>query len=438
MSWRDRIKPGSYTSPSGKRVTFQATAFSRSWRKRGTVWEYADVDGQYVQLRGNSGRIYPLRMLFSGADCDLHADAMEAALAEDGFGSLDHIAYGTRSPVAPLGEITRREDLVQRGGEVVLEVEFFDTFESVYPVLVADPVTAIGNYVDAFNQAAGNDFDDGVDLSNAGSKAMTIASIIAMVQGALGVLGAASAAVRGFQSELYAKAEAVNRGIDVLIGTPAALARQCAELVQTPARISRAIGERLDAYAAIFAGSSSVFGDQLDAYGALAESIFGGSSEPSIQPQQAPNDALVRILFVGAAVSGAVLSASTTDYRTRPQATRAAIRVARQWDEYVRWRDGQYSGLASFGLAALDASSSHGALYRAVSACLGHLVSSSFRLQAERRITLGRPRQLVELAAELYGNVENDTLDRLIRENDLTGSEILELPKGRSIVYFAA
>ena len=437
MSWRDRIKPGAYTSPSGTRIPYQGVAFSRSFTKRGTVWQYADVDGQFVQQTGNSDRTYPLRMLFSGADCDLQAEAMESAIAETGFGSLDHIVYGLVSPVAPLGEVTRREDLVERGGEVVLECEFFKTFESVYPILGADPLTTISRYVEAFNGAAAADFAAGMSLGDAGSREMSISTIIAMLSGVLAVFGAASGAVRGFQSQLLAKVAAVNRGMDVLIGTPAALARQCAELVQTPARSAAALGERLDAYARIFAGSSAVFGDELDQYAALADSIFGGADEPSIQPQQTPNDAFIRILFASSSVSGAVLSAAGTDYRTRPQAARAALKIARQWDDLVRWRDGKYADLAGFGLATLDAGSSHGALYRAVSACLGHLVTSSFRLQSERRITVGRARQLVELAAELYRNVDNATLDRLIRENDLTGSEILEIPKGRTIVYFA-
>lgn len=436
MSWRDRIRPGSYTSPSGSRISFQGTSFSRSFTKRGTVWQYADVDGQFVQQTGNSDRTYPLRMLFSGADCDLQATAMEDAIAESGFGSLDHIVYGTVSPVAPLGEVTRREDLVERGGEVVLEVEFFRTFESVYPILTRDPIAAIGGLVDFFNGAAANDFADAMGLGDAASKEMSISTIESLLTDFASVFAVASGTVGVLQANVLSRLAALNRGIDVLIGTPAALARQTAELVQSPARGVRAIGERLEGYAQIFAGSSSVFGDQLDAYGAFADSIFGGSDEPSIQPQQTPNDAFVRVLFAASSVSGAVLSAAGTEYQTRPQASRAALRVGRQWDDFVRWRDEKYGALSGFGLQALDVSSSHGALYAAVSRCLGHLVSTSFGLAIERRITLGRPRQLIELAGELYGNVDNATLDRLIRENDLTGSEILEIPKGRTIAYF--
>ena len=40
-----------------------------------------------------------------------------------------------------------------------------------------------------------------------------------------------------------------------------------------------------------------------------------------------------------------------------------------------------------------------------------------------------------DLDAELYGSVD-DRLDFLIESNGLTGSEILELPRGRAIVYY--
>ena len=48
---------------------------------------------------------------------------------------------------------------------------------------------------------------------------------------------------------------------------------------------------------------------------------------------------------------------------------------------------------------------------------------------------LGHNRTIIDLVAELYGSVD-DQLDFLISSNDLTGDEILELPKGREIVYY--
>jgi len=59
----------------------------------------------------------------------------------------------------------------------------------------------------------------------------------------------------------------------------------------------------------------------------------------------------------------------------------------------------------------------------------------SFSLKQERSIVLDRARTIVDISAELYGEVDAQ-LDFLINSNNLSGSEILEVPKGREIVYY--
>ena len=76
-----------------------------------------------------------------------------------------------------------------------------------------------------------------------------------------------------------------------------------------------------------------------------------------------------------------------------------------------------------------------GLLRRFVAIAAGFLVEISFTLKQEFRITLDRPRTIIDLAAELYGEVDGQ-LDFLISSNNLTGSEILDLPRGREIVYY--
>ncbi len=63
------------------------------------------------------------------------------------------------------------------------------------------------------------------------------------------------------------------------------------------------------------------------------------------------------------------------------------------------------------------------------------MIEISFSLKAERRITLDRARTIIDLSAELYGEIDG-SLDALINNNALSGSEIFELPRGRTIVYY--
>ena len=66
----------------------------------------------------------------------------------------------------------------------------------------------------------------------------------------------------------------------------------------------------------------------------------------------------------------------------------------------------------------------------------GFLVDLSFSLVQERRVVLGRARTMVDRVGELYGSVD-DQLDFFINTNDLSGDEIIEIPAGRTVVYYA-
>ncbi len=83
----------------------------------------------------------------------------------------------------------------------------------------------------------------------------------------------------------------------------------------------------------------------------------------------------------------------------------------------------------------IDTGGAYQQLQDAVALTAGFLVEISFSLKQERVIILDRNRTIIDLAAELYGSID-DQLDFLISSNDLSGSEILELPRGREIVYY--
>ncbi|MCK5643788.1 MAG: DNA circularization N-terminal domain-containing protein, partial [Gammaproteobacteria bacterium] len=80
MSWQDRLREAAYISPLGVRIVFDYENVSQSFQKRTTGFEFPDVDGTYVQDLGRSGRKYPLRVFFWGADYDVSAEGFEAAL----------------------------------------------------------------------------------------------------------------------------------------------------------------------------------------------------------------------------------------------------------------------------------------------------------------------------------------------------------------------
>ena len=405
MAWNDRIKEAAYTSPSGVRTLFDYEDVSREFDKKTTAFNFPDADGTYVQDLGKSGRRYPLRLFFWGSDYDLRAAAFEDSLGERGAGRLEHPVYGTVD-VVPFGTITRRDDLKTAANQAVIELAFFETIGLVYPTQQSDPGSQVLQAVDEYNAAAAGDFADGLSTDTAGERVTlknTFESLLGSVKSGLQTVADTQDNVR---KQFNAVNDSINSSIDVLIGQPLNLAFQTSILVQAPARALGSITARLDAY------------------GNLANLIISGN-----QPAN-ENNFRARDLTASGAVTGSVLSVVNNQFDRKTDALQAAEDVLAQFESVNTWKDDNL-----VGLDIVDTGAAYQRLQEAVALTAGFLVEISFSLKQERRVVLDRARTIIDLSAELYGSVD-DQLDFLILSNGLSGSEILELPRGREIVYY--
>lgn len=412
MPWNERIIEAAYTSPGGTRQTFQYEDVGRSTDKKTTAFDFPDANGTYIQDLGRSGRQYPLRLIFWGPDYDLEADAFEELLLERGTGVLEHPAYGTVN-VVPFGTVTRRDDLKTAANQAVIEVTLWETIGLVYPTSQADPASSVLAAVGAFNGAQAAQFADAIRLATVGDRAAfrgTYESLLAAAESGLATVAAAQDAVRRQFETIDAS---INAGIDTLIGDPLSLAFQTGLLIQAPARSTASIRDRLSAYAGLASSITSVPGAVATDTGRRETNQFRG-----------------RDLFASASVTGSVLSVVNNQFETKPAALQAAEDVLEQFERVAAWRDDNYTVLE-----AIDTGEAYQALQEAVALTAGFLVFISFSLKQERRVVLDRARTIIDLSAELYGDVDGQ-LDFLISSNSLTGSEILELPRGRAIVYY--
>lgn len=428
-SWENRLRDGAYTSPGGTRLEYEYEDVGREWDKRGSVFEFGGIDGTYVQQTGNTGRRYPMRIFFSGRNHDRLATLFEVALLEEGIGKLEHPLYGTVD-VVPFGTITRRDDLKTAANQTVFEVTFFTTVGAVYPQSGTHPESEILTALDAINVASAEDFTNGTDLRGALNQSTgkaTVRNAVKQAGAALGPVAAETAEVsRGF---IDLKTE-IDVGLPVLIEDPRGLALKLNELVQLPGQAATAIVAKLQAFAdfalGIFTSSA----------GKPEVALAPGSSIP-VRRARIANDFRIADLFATAAVAGSVQAVISHRFETKPQALAAAEEVIRQFDAVVVWRDAGFGALADAGaIDQLDTGGAYQALQHAVALAAGFLIQISFTLVPERRIVLDRARTIIDLAAELYGSVD-DRLDFLISSNELTGDETLELPAGKVIKYYA-
>lgn len=419
MGWEQRVKEAAYTSPNGNRLTFDFEDVSTEWTKRTTAYDFANVDGTYVQSRGRSGRRFPMLCYFHGDDHDIEADGFVALLNEPGYGRLEHPFYEP-ADVVPFGDITRRDDLKSAANQTIIEVEFWETLGVIYPSPDADLSGTVAASVDAFNAASAVQFENQIDLN---SEAETI-TFKDRVQSFLGDVSAATARIAATTEKVNDQFnqvnDSINRGIDVLIRDPLTLAFQVKIATQAPARAQAAIRDRLEAY------------------GNLAADIFG-------RPDATSSDAnkfLTRDLYASAYVSGSVLSCINHQFDTRSEALEAAVTLLDQWDLYLAWLEANWAYLAAVDTEAVpqlnlvDPGGQYQSLLDAVGLAAGFLVQISFTLKQERALVLTRPRNIIDLGYELYGEDFESKLDFFINSNNFSGSEILEIPKGRKVKYY--
>jgi prophage DNA circulation protein len=419
VTWIERLGEAAYTSPGGTRMKFAYGDVSEEVDKRTAGFEFPDVDGVYVQDNGHSGRRFPLLCLFSGPDCDTQGKAFFELLLERGQGVLEHPRYG-RKNVVPFGTITRRDDLVSAGNQVAFDVVFFSTIGAVYPSSGTSPKEEVSEALRRAKPALGNGFAGAMNLATEARRQngkITVRDALRNIQSALGAAAAATDSVNREFRDLQSQ---VNFGIDVLIGQPLLLAQQLLNLVTAPARALAGIASRLDGYRNLL---SRMIG--------TSQSSTGDTSSLERIVVRLSNDFHTADLIGSGAVLGSVASVLETTFTAKPDALGSADEIITQVETLTAWRDVRYGDLGQ-----VDTGAAYQALQETVALAVGYLVEISFSLVPERAIVLDRPRGLVELCAELYGSVADERLDFLISTNNLTGSEIIELPRRRRVVFY--
>lgn len=414
MSWNDRIREAAYTSPGGIRQTFGYENVSKTIAKKTAEFNFPDADGTYVQDLGRTSNKFNLRLFFSGGECDLQAEAFEALLLERGTGRLEHPMYGIFD-VVPFGDINRRDDLKTAANQTVLEVSFFETTGLIYPSPSTDPGTQVLKTIDEYNEAAAEEFEDTIALDTELQKVTLKEKILSAVAAVKDGLQAVADFQDNVKKQFDAIVASVNGGIDLLIAEPLSLANQMVQLAQAPARALSSIRARLDGYRNLF--------DDL---------IGAGDSTDG-------NDLRTNDLSASSYVSGQIISAVNTEFTTKTEALNVALELLETLDDLITWRDGQFAiqSAVDTGLndPVVDTGGAFQKISEAVALAAGYLVEISFSLKQEKRVTLDRPRTMIDFVAEVYGSID-ENLDFFITSNELTGDEILELPAGREVKYY--
>ena len=168
MTWEDQLREAAYRSPGGERFVFSYENVSQTFDKKTAAFEFPDAEGTFVQDLGVTGRRFPFRCFFWGANHDLEARRFEDALRESGIGTLEHPMYGVFD-VVPTGTITRRDDLKTAANQSVFDVAFWQTITLFYPSVSPDPIAIVdGAVADSADALAEEMADAIVETSSPG------------------------------------------------------------------------------------------------------------------------------------------------------------------------------------------------------------------------------------------------------------------------------
>lgn len=412
MSWQERIGPASYTSPSGVKIPFLYENVSKQVDKHTTAFEFPDADGTFVQSLGRSGRRLPLRLMFSGEDYDIEANAFDEMLNEDGIGILEHPMYGTIN-VVPFGQIIRRDNLKTGGNQAIFEVTFFETNDLLFPLQVDSAAQDLQSAIDLYLASAPEEFEETIDQDLTEEKISLKDRYKSVKDAAKSGLQKVADVQEDIQQVFDTVNDAIDDAIEVFIADPLALAFQTGIMLQAPARSAALITDRLTAY-----------GDLL--VGIFTNNVGTPSTDSQASNQFRSDDLLASNLLMATAT--AVLN---NEFETKTDALAAADVLLASLDEFTTWRD---DNLVALGL--IDAGNVYQKIIDGMSTAAGFLVQISFSLKQERSIVLTTAATPLELEARFYGTLDTN-LDFLINSNAFVGDELFEVPIGRRVVYYA-
>lgn len=417
MTWEERLFEATYTSPSGEIFTFEYEDVSTEVVKKTNAFQFPAADGTYIQDLGRQGRKLPVRIFFSGGDYDLIANAFEAALVERGFGQLSHPMYGVFN-VIPFGAYTRRDNLVSGGNQARFEVTFWESIPLVYPVARDDGVAAINEEINTATEAAAEEFENVVEIDDPGFLSSLKATLEDIVEDVSAAIDAISQIQEDVRARVQAVENALNTAINTFVGGPLTTAFLLVDLLKEPGRILNNVVAKFEAYGGLV--------DQ------ILNSVFGGSEDRVIRK----NNFHANDLTASATIIGLVEGVVNSQFSTQIEALEAAEQILSYQDQIGNWRDDSFAATSSGSPGDLDTGTSFAAMQNLVAVTASYLVEVSFTLRQEKAIEIDRNRTLLDFLAEIYGQTFEDEIDFFIRANNLTGSQILELEKGMTVVYY--
>lgn len=425
-----------YTSPSGKEFSFVFDNVSKETDLKTATFTFPEKDGAYIQSLGRGGRRFPLTCIFTGENCMQKADEFEAALEERGIGSLRHPVYGTRA-VVPTGTIKREDGLVTEVNTSTVTVTFSETnTDKEILQSVTESSSDITKAADVFVDNCIDEVVANISLDSVPEvlQVQTIcadsakiicdnidnyADDVATKSSRFNLNDFTNGAYRAIR-KVVNNATAATNDIRGYSATVLKLMRLPATIVCAPMEIITSYSNMIKDIVKKF--KNDPFGDKKikNQYTMMKMSLQGA------------------VCAICEGVTFACGQSSSSDggnggqegFKSREEAITAAEDLQ---DIFESVKDKLDEELDKDVL--IETSESYSALLEVYQKTVALVLNTAFSLRKRRVVVLDRDRQVIELLAELYGDIDNH-IDEFIIDNDLNIDEIGVLPMGKEVAYY--
>ena len=407
MSYRDRLRSMTYTSPSGKEFTLLFDSLSRTGGKKAPVSEYPGQNQGGVQDLGNTTPTFPVSCYITGADYDTEADSFWEALHETGPGKLYHPRWGNLN-VLPIPN-TQEEQFVEGCGRAVFDITFIkvndESFE--YPLVSQDGVAKVSSNVSTAAEAITAGVPEEVtDTATKAGLVETVGNVLTAISDGFETI---TDMTEDLSSEISQKITDIENTIDDLVEAPAELMEAVLTLYQLPATVITDITTKIDAYAAIYENVIDGFVESTEAYG----ETFGKIA-----------NALLSALGISAAESTTAGETTTRDD--------ASESIESLNDLYTDIKD-SIQDIEEAGSFATDYETVL-TTEMTISSAIGAMIDQALNLPAERTMVLDGNMAPLSLYFQIFGDL--DGFGDWMEYNNFQGTEILLIPRGREVRWY--
>lgn len=441
MSYFDRLQTGSMISPEGDQYDFSFENLTRDITHRIGTFEFSGVDGTLHQNKGVSGEIYPLQIYFHGQDYDLISDSFFRATKQTGPWELLHPRWGKKR--VQLLSVSQRENLKSEGGQATFEVTFQETLEREFPKTGIAPKQKISGLQTDYRDNAINSFGSNVKTENLSDRKALEQSMSDSGYLIKDKFSDVAQSDQDIFSEFLGYANDIINNASSYVDDPLSYASRVVDSILLIANIPGRISSKLLGYSGMIdsiigrAYSLPIIKNRNDI---IIRELLGNSSivsaSRSINDNISNSSSLVRN---SKGKATATIPAEGYGYSSRADILNSVIYLKDTHDSLINYLDESYrifnQNLMSENY--YQSAESYISSWDIASITIKAGLDVSFSLPVKVSFFTNRARTILDLCYELYQNIDDDILEYFIKTNGLTGEEIIMVPQGTEIIYYA-